>query len=130
MSNGSITLDSATTDAWVGLGYTSKVRTLRPELPVSNGTYQGQTKRVSRCVVRVYNSLGGKVSDASEDVFENLTHRDMADLTDTSPPLRSGDYDVNLSSDYDTDGRVTVVQSDPLPLDILAVIAGLTIGGE
>lgn len=130
VTNGAITLDSATTDAWVGLGYTSKVRTLRPELPTNNGTYQGQTKRVSRCVVRVYNSLGGKVSDASEDVYENLIHRDMADLMDTSPPLRSGDFDVNLSSDYDTDGRVTVVQSDPLPLDILAVIAGLTVGGE
>lgn len=130
VTNGSITLDSATTDAWVGLAYTSKVRTLRPELPVNNGTYQGQTKRVSRVVVRVYNSLGGMVADASEDVFENLTHRDMADLTDASPPLRSGDYDVNLSSDYDTDGRVTVVQSDPLPLDILAVIAGLSVGGE
>jgi hypothetical protein len=130
VTNGSITLDSATTDAWVGLSYTSKVRTLRPELSVSNGTYQGQTKRVSRAVVRVYNSMGGKVSDASEAVYENLIHRDMADLMDTSPPLRSGDYDVNLSSDYDTDGRVTVVQTEPLPLDILAVIAGLTIGGE
>lgn len=129
VSNGSITLDRSTTDAWVGLSYTSRLRTLRPEMAIADGTLQGRTKRVSRTIVRVYQSLGGLVTDYDETVRENLIHRDMADPMDTSPPLKSGNYEVNLSSDYDTDGRVTILQEDPLPLDILCVIPGITFAG-
>ena len=130
VSGGAITLERGTTDAWVGLGYTSRLRTLTLELSAGAGTIQHATKRISRVTVRVMNSLGGMVTDPSETVMENLISRNMNDLTDTSPPLRSGNYDVNLSSDYDIDGKVVILQTDPLPLDILAIYPGITFGGS
>jgi hypothetical protein len=30
--------------------------------------------------------------------------------------------DVTLASDYDSDGQITIMQDEPLPLDILAVM--------
>jgi hypothetical protein len=130
VSGGSITLDRSTTDAWVGLNYTSRLRTLQPELPVAAGTIQGATKRVSRVTVRVLNSMGGRVTIPDESVSEPLIRRNADDTTGASPPLRSGDYDVNLSSDYEKTGRLVIIQDDPLPLDVLSVMVGLSVGGE
>lgn len=127
VSNGTITLDSTTTDAWVGLSYTSKLRTLRHEIPAVTGTLQGKTKRISRATVRVLNSLGGQVSDDFETTWENLLHRGMSDLMDQPPKLKTGDYDVDVSSDYDTTGRLTIRQTEPLPLDILCIMPGITV---
>lgn len=47
-----------------------------------------------------------------------------------SPPLRSCDFDVALASDYDTEGQVTVVQGEPLPLDVLAVMPRIAMGRD
>jgi hypothetical protein len=127
VSGGRITLNTSTTNAWVGLGYTSKLKTLRPEVPSASGTVQGKIKRVSRVTVRVLNSLGGRASDAEEAVWENLLHRDMADLMDAEPKLKTGDFDVDLSSDYASDGRFVILQTDPLPMDILCVMPNLTV---
>jgi hypothetical protein len=126
VTGGSITLNTTTTDAWVGLGYVSKLRTLRPEIPSPTGTAMGKTKRVSRATIRVLNSLGGVVTNYDEDVFENLLHRNMNDLMSQPPRLKTGDFDVNLSSDFDTDGRVVIEQRDPLPLDVLCIMLNLT----
>lgn len=46
---------------------------------------------------------------------------------DASPPLRSGDFDVQVATDYDTGGQFTIVQSEPLPLDILCVMPQVTV---
>lgn len=126
VSNGSITLDASATQAWVGLAYTSRVRTLRPEAGAV-GTAMGKTKRASRVTLRVMNAMGGMCGPADESVLETVTHRDLADLMDASFPLRTGDFDVNIASDYDLDGRISVVQSDPLPFDLLAVIPNMTV---
>jgi hypothetical protein len=127
VTNGSITTDTAATDAWVGLAYTSKLRTLRPEIPTSVGTVQGRTKRVSRVTVRTLNSLGGAVCPYDEVTSEDLPGRYQDGLTDSSPVLQSGDFDINLSSDHASDGRIVVKQTDPLPLDLLSVMSFITV---
>ena len=46
---------------------------------------------------------------------------------DASPPLYSGDLAVFPATDFDTAGQITIVQSEPLPLDILAIMHKLTV---
>jgi len=60
--------------------------------------------------------------------MEDLVRRDQSDPMNASPPLRSGDFDVFLGSDYESDGQITIVQDEPLPLDILCVIPRVTVG--
>jgi hypothetical protein len=128
---GAVTLERPATSALVGLGYTSLLKTLRLE-GGAFGTAQGKVKRIARLTVRVLNGMGGKVgaggSFAGAAVMEDLIRRDAADPMDVSPPLRSGDFDVALAGDYDSDGQITIVQDEPLPPDILAVMPRVTVG--
>lgn len=124
VSGGAITLERSTTQAWVGLAYTSRLRTMKPDAGANTA---GKTKRVSRVTVRVYNAIGGKVGPPDESVMEELVRREVGDPMDVSPPMRSGDYDVNLASDYGLDGRVTIIQDEPMPLDVLSVYPHITV---
>lgn len=118
---GKITLDQPAGTVWAGLGYTSRLRTLRLDVP-SIGTAQGKTKRIPRVTVRVHNSIGGHIGPGNEVVLEELVRRELNDPNDKSPPMRSGDVDVYLASDFDLDGRLAIVQADPMPLDILSIM--------
>lgn len=124
VTNGIITLDAPVTQAWVGYAYTSRLRPLRIE--PSGAGLAARTKRASRLTVRVLNSLGGKVGVDASTATDELLPRDQADLTDASPPLRTGDFDFQIASDYDTGAQYTIVQSDPLPLDILCIVPHVT----
>ncbi|MBP6014413.1 MAG: hypothetical protein KBA31_19450 [Alphaproteobacteria bacterium] len=53
--------------------------------------------------------------------------RDQADPMDASPPMRSGDFDVYLPGDFDVDGRLAIVQSEPLPLDVLSIMPVMSV---
>jgi len=126
VSGGAVTLDYPVTQAVVGLGYTSRLKTLRLEGGAA-GTAQGKVKRIARLTVRVLNGMGGKAG-TNEALMEELVRRDQSDPMDASPPLRSGDFDVFPASDYETDGQITIVQDEPLPLDILCVMPRVAVG--
>jgi len=126
VTGGAITLDHAASKVLVGLGYTSRLKTLRLE-GGAMGTAQGKVKRIARLTVRVLNAIGGKAG-TTETQMEDLVRRDQSDPTDASPPLRSGDFDVFPASDYESDGQITIVQDEPLPLDILCIMPRVTVG--
>ncbi|MBL9098695.1 MAG: hypothetical protein JNK07_17320, partial [Alphaproteobacteria bacterium] len=126
VTGGAVTLEAPATTARVGLGYTSRLKTLRLDGGAMGGV-QGRVKRIANLTVRVLNGMGGKAG-ANEAVMEDLIRRDASDPMDASPPLRSGDFDVTLASDYDTDGQVVIVQDEPLPLDVLAVMPRVAVG--
>jgi hypothetical protein len=126
VTNGKVSLDVSVTKAWAGLGYTSRLRTLRPEA-AAVGTAQGKTKRTPRLTVRVMNAIGGLAGPGDESQMEELVKRDASDPMDASPPMRTGDFDVYLASDFDTDARLAIVQSDPMPLDVLSIMPLLSV---
>ena len=126
VAGGAIALDYPATKALVGLAYTSRLRTLRVE-GGAIGTAQGKVKRIARLTVRVLNGMGGKAG-TDEALMEDLIRRDASDPMDASPPLRSGDFDVFPASDYDGEGQITIVQEEPLALDILAVMPRVIVG--
>lgn len=126
VTGGKVTLEAAASNVWVGLAYTSRLRTMRLEVP-SLGTAQGKTKRIPRVTVRVHNGIGGSVGPGDENGLEELVRRDLADPMDASPPMRSGDFDAYLPGDFDTDGRLAIVQAEPLPLDVLSVMPVMSV---
>jgi hypothetical protein len=113
VSGGKITIDSTSGEIHVGLPYTSKLKTMRIEAGSQLGTAQSKTKRISKVVVRVkesVNCLIGTPDKLDEVDFDN------------SYELYSGDRDIPFPSNYDKDAYVMVEQVDPLPLNILAII--------
>ena len=61
VSSGQITLDRSTTKAVVGLAYDSVLQTMRIEGGAAEGTSQGKTKRISKVVLRLFETVGVKV---------------------------------------------------------------------
>jgi len=121
VSSGSITLERSSTEAEVGLAYTSTLKTVKPEAALSTGSSQGRFKGWSEIVVRLLNTLGGTIND---DVIETRTPEDSMDA---EPPLYTDDYIVqNLG--YDRAGQITVQQTQPFPHTILSITGTIDIG--
>ena len=124
VSSGSITLDRSATKAHVGLSYTSTVQTMRIEAGAADGTAQGKKKRISRINYRLYKTLGVKHGpDASR--LDIIPFRSSADEQDQAPALFTGDKEVEFPRGWDKDGYITLVQDQPLPLTVLAIMPEL-----
>lgn len=119
VTSGQVTLNGpAASKVEIGLGYTSELETLRPEVQLpGGGTSQGRLKRWAEVVVRLHETLGLLVFG------ERIPFRSTADPMGSPPPLFSGDRrKTNLG--WDRDGRITIEQDQPLPASVM-VIAGI-----
>jgi len=122
ISSGGISgLDPTVTKAQVGLPYTSTLKTLRPEAGSEDGTAQGKTQRVFEVTVRFINTLGARFGGDTDNLDEIL-FRDGSDPMDSSPPLFTGDKAANFHGTWDTTGQIMVIQDQPLPMTISAIV--------
>jgi hypothetical protein len=111
---GSATLTGSTASKIEGgLLFTSTLKSVRPEIPVS-GTSQGLPRAWGPIKARFLNTIGGRIQD--EIVSSPLP-----------PTLYSGDKTVNRFV-WDEDGWITVEQKQPLPMTILAIFGTLAVG--
>ena len=117
---GVVTLDRASTNVKVGLGYSSILQTMRLDAGSQNGTSQGKTKRIYDITVRLYESIGVEVGPNLSDM-ERIPFRTSADVMDQGIPTFTGDKAVEFRGNYDTDGFIFVRQTQPLPLTVLSL---------
>ena len=121
VSSGQITLDRSTSKAVVGLAYDSVLQTMRIEGGAAEGTSQGKTKRISKVVLRLFETVGVKVGPSLaqlETIPFRTTSSQMNNPVDT---LLAGDKEIEFRDDYNTDGFIFVKQDQPLPLSVLAI---------
>ncbi len=126
---GVATIDQRINDGILGLGYDSTVLSLRVEGGgVQGGVSQGHKKRMSECVVRFYKTIGAKcgISTASSDLTV-IPFRSTSDSMDTPIPLFTGDKIVRVPTGFNRDGRVAVVQDQPLPMTVLGMVQDLQV---
>ncbi len=107
--------------ATVGLPYISTVKTLRPEEGGDDGTAQGRTKRVFEATFRFLDTLGAEYG-SNVGTFNEVQFRTGSTPMDISPPLFSGDKTVNFHGSWETEGQVTVRQTQPLPFELTSVV--------
>ena len=121
VSSGSITLDRSVTKAVVGLAYNSVLQTMRIEGGAAEGTSQGKTKRISKVVLRLFETVGVKVGPSLsnlEAIPFRTTSSPMGSPVDT---LLAGDKEIEFNDDFNSDGFIFVKQDQPLPCSILAI---------
>lgn len=124
VTSGAVTLQRSVTKAQIGLGYVSTIQTTRIEAGAGDGTAQGKTKRITKAVVRFYNTLGGFIGpDASS--LDEIQFRKPSDPMDQAPPLFTGDKLVDWPGGYDFDGYAMVRQVQPLPMTLVALMPQL-----
>lgn len=116
VSSGSITLDRYANKSHAGLNYKSKLHPMELER-------QGKKVRIANLLIRFYKSLGCKAGP-DEDNLETLIFRKGSDVMDTPPPLCTEEKKTpGWKGGYEEEGNVLIVQDQPLPMTILALIA-------
>lgn len=125
VSSGAVTLDRHVTKAHAGLGYNSTLETLRVDAGSAMGTSQGKIKRINEITVRMDRTVGLKVGRDTSNL-DIVPFRSSADSMDAPIALFSGDKEIEFNSTFDTDGKITIRQDQPLPMTVLAVFATLS----
>ena len=121
VSSGQISLDRSTTKAVVGLAYDSVLQTMRVEGGAAEGTSQGKTKRISKVVLRLFETVGVKVGPTLAKLETVPFRTTSSDLSAPVNTLLAGDREIEFRDDYNSDGFIFIKQDQPLPLSVLAI---------
>lgn len=118
-----IKLATETDTGAAGLSYETKIEQPGIELQLANGTVQARTVRVNEVTLRVTNSKGGKIG-------HNFKYMDA--LPYPSAENFTGDILAvmpNTDVGFNTRGRVCISSDEPFPLNVLALIRSISVGG-
>jgi hypothetical protein len=122
VSSGSITLDATTTHAWVGLPYTSTLKTINIEHANPPGTSQGAKRRIVHAIARLVNTVGGKVGFDASDA-DDIEYDDEGNPNVSTPELFTGDTNpVLITTSSGRPQYLTLVQDEPYPFSVSAVV--------
>lgn len=121
VSAGAITLDRTASKVHVGYGYSSTIETLRLEAGADDGIAQGKIKRIHGVTARFFNTVGAELGPDTDNL-DRLPFRDSSMDMDAAVPLFTGDKEIYFPSGYETDARVIIRQSQPLPMTVLAIM--------
>lgn len=112
--NGEITLQYKAARVAVGYNYVSLLETQRPAGGAASGSAQGKLGAINQLIVRLNESLGGRVGP-NEDSLQELLFRSASDEMDLPPLLFTGDIEIGWPDGFSTDRTVVFVQDQPLP---------------
>jgi hypothetical protein len=129
VTGGAITMDTPGAVVLVGLPYESELQTLEVTVPNSE-TLSDKTKIIKAVTAVLLESRGGWYGRSSSE----------SDLWEFKPRQETDDYGAIqtltgkatqiITDGWRGNGQVTVIQRDPLPLNILALIPRMDAGGE
>ena len=122
VSGGSISVTLPTSASYksieIGLGYTSKIKTMKIESGSQAGTAQARKKRYNEVVVRLYKSVGLSVNG------DQIPFRSSSTPMGQDIPEFTGDKRVsNLG--WNTEGQIEIEQTQPLPMTVLGITGTL-----
>ena len=120
VASGGISLDVSATTAAVGLGYTSRLTTLRLESGSVDGTSQGKIKRIHDITLRLHETVGVEVGSSVATV-DRIPFRTSAMAMSAAVDLFTGDKEIEFRGGFEEDDQIVIQQTQPLPLTVLAV---------
>jgi len=121
VSSGAVSLDRAVTKACIGLSYDSILQTMRIEGGAAEGTSQGKTKRISKVVLRLFETVGVKVGPSLTNLETVPFRTTSSNLSAPVNTLLAGDREIEFNDDYNSDGFIFIKQDQPLPCSILSI---------
>lgn len=127
VSGGAIALDRPASAVQAGLAYRGCLETLDIEAGAADGTAQARARRIHRVAVRLWATLGCAIG-FDEVTLERVPFRQADDAMDASPPLFTGDRTIAFPKGWERAARVLVVQDQPLPCTVVAIMPRLVTG--
>lgn len=120
VTGGSVPLKYPANIVQVGLPYVSTLTTVNLDFALRDGTAQGRTKRATKVILDIINSLGGEVGRDEE--IEELIYRMGYDPFGAPPALKTGHYPVLWPYGHEVEGEFTIRQKYPLPFVLRAIL--------
>ena len=125
VSGGEITISNYANKVHAGLGYTAKLQPMNLEAGQHEGTAQGKVKKISKCTVRLQDTMACKMGTCEDDL-EDVLFRSDSDPADAPVPLFTGDKLINaFPGGFNTGGDVLIVSDVALPLTVVAIMPEL-----
>ncbi len=120
VSAGGITLTDSASVVHVGLHYDSDLWTLTPDIELPRGSSLSSYKRVVSATIQLYKTLGMKIG-VNADTLKDQQFSDDDVPAGQPADLFTGEWEVSLKDRDNTDARIFIRQSQPLPMTILAI---------
>lgn len=121
VEDGSILLEL---DGWkitIGLGYQSYITTMPLEAGSQNGTAIGKRKRISELSIRFWKTSGCRVG-SNLDNLQQIRYRNANTMLGKPLELFTGIIpNIKYNQGWGWIANITVEQSNPLPMNILAI---------
>lgn len=126
VTGGSISIPTAAAIVHIGLPYRSVAETLEINVP-NQETLLDKTKLIAEVTLLLKDSRGGRAGSRESELFE-IKQRNEDDGYGSIPAI-TGTARATISDTWNGTGRVLIVQDDPLPLNVLAIIPRADAGG-
>ncbi len=126
--NGAISLDTEASNVWIGLNYTSKLKTINAEHATPPDTTHGTIRRTVHVIPRLVNTVGGYIGFNESDVKRIQYISKAGKPLVVTPEMFTGDTPpilVDAPSDYGQ--YITVLQNEPYPMNITSLILRLVL---
>jgi hypothetical protein len=94
---------------YVGLAYTSTLTPMKLDMDLEDGSSQGRKKRIHKIIARLYKSRGGEIRTNNGEWYA---------LADT---VSTGDQKMILAGAFGLDADVTLRQTAPYPMAVIAL---------
>lgn len=127
VTGGAVTLESPGAVVHIGLPITAEFETL--DININGQETLLDKKQIIPSVTLVVNASRGIFATTPGGNWYEYPQREF-EFYDDPVNDATGKVEVKLDSNWDTNGRVKIRQTDPLPLSVLAVIPRLTVGGK
>jgi hypothetical protein len=125
-AGGAVTLTRPSKRTLIGLPFRTQITMLTPEAGTNTGTAQGNSMRTSEMTLRLLNTLGCKVI-GDEGATQVIPFRRLGqDVLDAPAQAKTGNVRVELLGWDRGTSTVSIVQDQPLPLHVVAVIRKFT----
>ena len=122
IASGSLTITLPSTSGYqnveIGLGYISKIVTLKIEKPTEAGTSQNRPKRFNEIAVRLDKSVGVTING------DQIPFRTSSSAMGQNIEEFTGDKRVT-NAGWDRNGQITIEQTQPLPMTVLGITGTL-----
>lgn len=121
VQNGTFKLDADAFYIIAGLKYQTYFTTMSAETGAQNGTAVGKKKRINEMSIRVWRTSGARVGK-DLDNLEKIKYREPSVEMGMPQPLFTGVIsNIKYNQGWTTEATITVEQSEPLPMNILAI---------
>jgi hypothetical protein len=120
VTGGSITLTKACYKVHIGLKYTSTIKTSKLDVGSAESTSQGIIKRIYKAIVRLWRTLGCNIGN------ENIQDAVLF----SGSILYTGDKEIAFPAGWNKEAQIYITQSNPLPLNVLAIISQVEVSAR